>query len=173
MTEPLVPPPTSPLISSHTSEIISSLKDLPRASWDEYFISTAFLIATRSPSHKLRVGAIITENNRIIAAGYNGFFSKSKTDTPIHRDGHEINTIHAEQNAITDAAKRGVSTKNTTIYVTHYPCIHCTKFIIAAGIKHIKYYNDYKNDTLVPTFLHDADITIEKLEIFKITKVSE
>ena len=143
--------------------LIDALKTLPRASWNEYFISTAFLLATRSPSTKLRVGAVITENNRIIAAGYNGFFSGSKSDTPIHRDGHEMNTIHAEQNAITDAAKRGVSTKNTTIYITHYPCIHCAKFIIAAGIKHIKYYDDYKNDSLVPDFLADTDVTIEKL----------
>lgn len=146
-----------------SKSLIETLKTLPRASWDEYFISTAFLLATRSPSSKLRVGAVITENNRIIAAGYNGFFSGSKTDTPIHRDGHEMNTIHAEQNAITDAAKRGVSTKDTTIYITHYPCIHCAKIIIAAGIKHIKYYDDYKNDSLIPEFLADTDVTIEKL----------
>jgi len=150
-------------ISEETSSIITSLKSLPRANWDEYFISTAFLIATRSPSTKLRVGAIITQNNRIIAAGYNGFFSGSKTDKPIHRDGHEMNTIHAEQNAITDAAKRGVSTKDTTIYITHYPCIHCTKLIIATGIKHIKFYDEYKNDELVLKFLSETDVTIEQL----------
>lgn len=152
-------------ISTSASNTIEHLKKVPRESWDEYFITTAFLIATRSPSTKLRVGAVITENDRIIAAGYNGFFSGSKTDTTISRDGHEMNTIHAEQNAITDAAKRGVSTANTTIYITHYPCIYCTKLIISAGIKYIKYYNDYRNDELVPVFLDDTDITIQKLSI--------
>lgn len=150
-------------VSDETKALITFLKSFPRLSWDEYFISQAFHIATRSPSTKLRVGAVITQHNRIIAAGYNGFFANSKTDTPVHRDSHEMNTIHAEQNAITDAAKRGVSTSNTTIYVTHYPCIHCAKFIIAAGIKHIKYYDDYKNDPLVPEFLADTDVTIEHL----------
>lgn len=150
-------------VSKETTITITALKALPRLNWDEYFITQAFHIATRSPSKKLRVGAVITQNNRIISAGYNGFFSNSKSDTPINRDGHEMNTIHAEQNAITDAAKRGVSTRNTTIYITHYPCIHCTKFIIGAGIKHIKYYDDYKNDELVPLFLYDTDVTIERL----------
>ncbi len=152
-------------ISKSTASTIEHLKKVPRESWDEYFITTAFLIATRSPSIKLRVGAVITENNRIIAAGYNGFFSGSKTDKTISRDGHEMNTIHAEQNAITDAAKRGVSTANTTIYITHYPCIYCTKLIISAGIKHIKYYDDYRNDELVSVFLDDSDVTIQKLSM--------
>ena len=126
-------------VSKETTITITALKALPRLNWDEYFITQAFHIATRSPSKKLRVGAVITQNNRIISAGYNGFFSNSKS------------------------AKRGVSTRNTTIYITHYPCIHCTKFIIGAGIKHIKYYDDYKNDELVPLFLYDTDVTIERL----------
>lgn len=156
-------PKSKSKISSSTSELITQLKSTPRLSWDEYFIAAAFQIANRSPSKKLRVGAIITHNNRIIAAGYNGYFSGSKTDKSVHRDGHEMNTIHAEQNAITDAAKRGVVTQGTTMYVTHFPCINCTKFIIAAGIKSIKYYDDYRNDELVPMFLEDADVTIEHL----------
>lgn len=150
-------------LTSTTLDLIKQLKSVPRENWDEYFISTAFLMSTRSPSKKLRVGAVITKNNRIISAGYNGYFSGSKTDLSVHRDGHEMNTIHAEQNAITDAAKRGVSTLDTTIYITHYPCINCAKFIIASGIKHIKYFENYKNDSLVKDFFEDTSVSVEQL----------
>ena len=61
-------------------------------------------------------------------------------------NGHEIGTIHAEQNAIIDCAKRGVSCNDADIYITHYPCFNCVKFICAAGIKKIFYLNDYNND---------------------------
>ena len=148
------------------AELIKTLETLKtRPTWNEYYITLAYLIANRSPSLKLKVGAVIVKDKRVISTGYNGFFSNSKSDKPIHRDGHEMNTIHAEQNAITDAAKRGVSVNGSSIYITHHPCIHCTKFIIASGIKHIYYYKNYNNDLLVPEFLEDTDVSIKKLDI--------
>ena len=79
------------------------------------------------------------------------------------RNSHEQNTIHAEQNAIADAARRGVSIDKSTIYITHRPCINCTKFIISSGIKHIKYLKDYRNDDLVEQLLKTSNISLQKV----------
>jgi|TARA_B100001971_G_scaffold210071_1_gene234814 dCMP deaminase len=143
------------------SSLIESWDD-KRCSWDEYFSCIALLISTRSTSKRLKVGSVIVKNNRIISAGYNGFPSGTP-HVSIMRDGHEQNTIHAEQNAIADAARRGVSIENTTIYVTHRPCINCTKFIISAGITNIKYLKDYRNDELADELLNASKITIQKV----------
>src|SRR4029079_15431089 len=79
-----------------------------RLSWDDYFICHALITSFKSPSPKLQVGAVITKNNRVISTGYNGYFAGAP-HVSINVDNHEINTVHAEQNAIADAAKRGVS----------------------------------------------------------------
>ena len=132
-----------------------------RLSWDEYFISLTLLLAARSPSERLQVGSVIVQDNRIISSGYNGFPS-STPHISIMKKGHEINTIHAEINTICDAAKRGVSIEGSTMYINYFPCIYCTKSIIASGIKHIVYYKDYKNDELVRTLLKNSNITIRQ-----------
>ena len=143
------------------SSLIESWKS-DRCSWDEYFSCISLLISTRSPSKRLKVGSVIVKNNRIISAGYNGFPSGTP-HVSIMRDSHEQNTIHAEQNAIADAARRGVSIDKSTIYITHRPCINCTKFIISSGIKHIKYLKDYRNDELVEQLLKTSNISLQKV----------
>ena len=80
--------------------------------------------------------------------GYNGFLAGTD-HTSIVRWGHEQATIHAEINAITDAAKRGVSIDGAVAYITHYPCINCFKALASSGIKKIYYSIDYKNDPIV------------------------
>jgi len=120
-----------------------------RIDWDDYFISTALLIAKRSPCERLHVGCILVKNNRIISAGYNGFLPGANHISILKTDGnntHEQATVHAEQNAISDCANRGVSTNGAIAYITHYPCINCFKILVASGIKEIKYLHDYKND---------------------------
>jgi dCMP deaminase len=133
-----------------------------RLSWDDFFICQALLTSFRSPSLKLQVGAVITLNNRVISTGYNGYFPGVPHES-IHIDGHEVNTVHAEQNAIADAAKRGVSIDGATIYVTHFPCINCVKMIIASGIKAVKYLSDYRNDPVNQNLLDQAGVPIHKL----------
>lgn len=133
-----------------------------RISWEEYFMGIALLISSRSPSKRLKVGSVIVKDNRIISAGYNGFPSGTP-HISIMRDDHEQNTLHAEQNAIADAARRGTPIQDSTIYITHYPCINCTKFIIASGIKEIIYYDNYRNDEIVNKLLEDAKINIKKI----------
>ena len=132
-----------------------------RLSWDEYFLSTALLLSTRSACNRLHVGCVLVKNNRIISAGYNGFLPKAP-HTSIVVDNHEIATVHAEQNAIADCANRGVSAKDSTAYITHYPCINCAKILAASGIKEIKYLNDYKNDKNVDILLNSINIKLIK-----------
>ena len=133
-----------------------------RPSWDDYFKEIVQVTAKRSPCERLHVGCLLVSNNRIVSQGYNGFLSGCE-HISVLRDGHEQATVHAEQNAVTDCAKRGVSTAGTTVYVTHYPCIICTRILLASGIKAIKYIHDYKNDVLVKQFADEMKVVVEKL----------
>lgn len=146
-------------IFNNIKKIVSESNE--RMKWDEYFMSVAYLISSRSSSRRLHVGAVIVKNNRIISTGYNGFLAKIPHKC-IMRDGHEQNTIHAEQNAIGDAAKRGVKIKNSTIYITHSPCINCTKFIISSGITKVIYGELYRKDNLVEKIFNQADVLLKK-----------
>ena len=116
-----------------------------RPSWTEYFKDIVLCTAKRSSCNRLHVGCILVKDNRIISQGYNGFLS-GHPHTSIIENNHEISTIHAEQNAVIDCAKRGVSCNNSTAYITHFPCINCIKMLVQAGVKEINYINDYKNN---------------------------
>ena len=122
-----------------------------RPSWDQYFKEIVQVTATRSPCDRLHVGCLLVRDNRIISQGYNGFLP-GMDHRSIVRDGHEQATVHAEQNAIADCARRGVSCEGCCAYITHFPCIICCRILLAAGIKEIKYINDYRNDPLVEHF---------------------
>ena len=135
---------------------------MTRPTWNEYFKQIVEVTATRSSCERLKVGCLLVKDNRIVAQGYNGFLPGC-SHFSIVRNGHEQSTVHAEQNAITDCAKRGVSCLGSTAYITHYPCIICCKLLIASGIKEIKYINDYKNDELVPKYLEESKVSIERI----------
>ena len=133
-----------------------------RLTWDEYFAKIVSATAERSPCERLQVGCLLVKDNRIISQGYNGFLPGCP-HTSIVRNNHEQATVHAEQNAICDCAKRGVSCQKATAYVTHYPCIICTRLLLASGINQIKYLEDYKNDELVKIFVNQLNISIVKI----------
>jgi dCMP deaminase len=137
-----------------------------RPSWDDYFMATAVILSTRSPCERLHVGCLLVSGgarkHRIIAAGYNGFLPGTPHVSRL-RDGHEQATVHAEQNAVADAARRGSSLDGAVAYVTHYPCINCAKIFAAAGIAEVRYRHDYKNDPLVAPLLAEAGITVLQL----------
>ncbi|MFP4069802.1 MAG: deoxycytidylate deaminase [Opitutales bacterium] len=137
-----------------------------RPSWDEYFMATALLMASRSSCERLHVGCVMVsggeQKNRIVAAGYNGFLPGAPHRSRV-RDGHEQATVHAEQNAICDAARRGVPLEGATVYITHFPCINCAKILAASGIRGIKYHRDYRNDDLVKEILAESGVRIEQL----------
>ncbi len=138
-----------------------------RPSWDEYFMATALLMATRSPCERLNVGCVIVtggeRRNRLVAAGYNGYLPGSPHVSRL-RDGHEQATVHAEQNAVADAARRGSSVEGCVAYITHYPCINCAKILASAGIAEIRYREDYNNDPLVAPLLADAGVKVLQLD---------
>ena len=155
-----------------SKNIVGELDDLVkswagmRPSWDEYFICTAILIASRSECHRLNVGCVIVSGgehkNRIIAAGYNGFLAGAPHSSCV-RDGHEIATVHAEQNAVADAARRGVSLSGATAYITHFPCVNCAKILLSSGIREVKYLHDYNNDDIVYQLFDESGVSIRKL----------
>jgi len=129
-------------------------------------MATAILIASRSSCERLNVGCVLVSGgehkNRIIAAGYNGFLPGAPHISRL-RDGHEQATVHAEQNAISDAAKRGISVQGATAYITHFPCVNCAKILSSAGVQAIKYHQDYRNDSIVTELLAESNIIIRQL----------
>jgi dCMP deaminase len=135
---------------------------MERISWDEYFSKIVMTTSERSPCERLQVGCLLVNDNRIVSQGYNGFLPRCPHES-IVRDNHEQATLHAEQNALMDCAKRGVSCDGCTAYITHYPCIICTRLLLAGGIKKIKYVNDYNNDELVKKFTEQCNVCVEKL----------
>lgn len=135
-----------------------------RPSWNEYFKEIVQITSKRSSCNRLQVGCLLVKDNRIISQGYNGFLPGLPHESII-RDNHEQATVHAEQNAISDCAKRGVSCFGCTAYITHYPCINCFKILAASGIKEIRYINDYRNDEVVKKLSELAEINIIKINL--------
>lgn len=149
----------------HVKSISDTIKtwDGKRPDWDDYFGSIAQLTASRSPCSRLKVGCVIVFSNRILATGYNGFLVGAPHDSIVKND-HEQATVHAEQNAIADAAKCGKSLEGATAYVTHYPCVNCFKLLAQSGITTIKYRDDYKNDEVVLSLLKGANVRLIKIK---------
>lgn len=143
-------------------KLIQSWDPTHRLSWDQYFISTAFLIASRSADLRLKVGCVLVKDNHVISLGYNGYLPKLSHESYIE-NGHELATVHAEQNCVSDCSKRGVSTEGATAYITHYPCINCFKILVSAGVKTINYAEDYKNHELVSKLAKDGNISMVKI----------
>jgi len=140
---------------------ITQLKSRPN--WHEYFMSLAILTSSRSSCHRLNVGCVIVSSDKtILSTGYNGFIAGAP-HTSIVRNNHEQATVHAETNAVSFCAKRGISIKDANIYITHFPCINCFKVLVASGIKNIYYHSDYKNDEVVYQLAKDNNISIKNI----------
>ena len=146
------------------TKIENNISDLnERITWNEYFMSIALLVSSRSCCNRLHVGCVIVDNeNHIVSVGYNGFLAGVPHISRI-RNNHEQSTVHAEQNAISYAAKKGIAVKDCNAYITHYPCINCAKILVASGIKNIYFHKDYKNDPMVYEILKDANINLNKI----------
>mgnify|MGYP001442258514 CR=1 FL=1 len=117
-------------------------------------------------------------DKRIIAGGYNGSIAGGEhcIDKGCYVvDGHCVRTIHAEMNALLQCAKFGVATEGAEIYVTHFPCLPCTKSIIQAGIRKIYYAEDYNNDPFAVELLQESGVEVEKVtfDFAYLTKVME
>lgn len=141
-----------------------------RINWHEYFLAQSHLLRLRSTCERLKVGATIVKDNRVIAGGYNGSVSGEDHCIDVGcyiEGGHCIRTIHAEINALLQCSKFGVSTEGASIYVTHFPCVHCTKSIIQAGIKNIYYAEDYKNHPYAVDLLNKTGVEFERIDLDK------
>jgi|SRR5579875_3033932 len=118
-----------------------------RKDFDSYFIDIANVIAERATCKRLKVGAVIVKNNRIVATGYNGSIHGhphcEDEGCLLNDQGRCIRCIHAEMNAILHANRDDL--KEATLYVTHECCENCSKHLAQAGIKRIVYVNEYKN----------------------------
>jgi len=139
-----------------------------RKSWNQYFMSIAELVSTRATCDRKHVGAVIVRNREVLATGYNGSIAKTKHCDEVGHlmvNNHCVRTIHAEINAIAQAAKHGVSITEATIYITAQPCWNCFKVIANSGIKKIFYKEDYRWDKNIDDALNYLDIKISKVEM--------
>ena len=140
---------------------------MQRISWDEYFMAQSHLLSLRSTCSRLSVGATIVKDKRIVSGGYNGSIKGDEHCIDVGCkvvEGHCVRTIHAEINAILQCSRFGVGTEGATIYVTHFPCLNCTKSIIQAGIKEICYANDYRNNEYARQSLEKSGIIVRKVD---------
>ena len=143
---------------------------MTRPSWDEYFMEIAHLVKKRATCLRRQVGAVIVKDKNILATGYNG--APSGIEHCLERgclreqlgipsgERHEIcRGLHAEQNAIIQAALHGVGVNGATLYCTNHPCIICAKMIINAGIVRIVVAGDYRDD-LAEAMLEEANVEV-------------
>lgn len=128
----------------------------------------AFAVSERSTCDRALVGCVLVRDKRILTSGFNGSPSgQPHCDEVGHLlvEGHCVRTIHAETNAIIQAALHGVSTRDSTCYVTHFPCINCTKALINAGIVRLVYHFAYRVDENALDFLDRARMEIVQLDM--------
>jgi len=141
-----------------------------RPSWETYFMDIASLVAKRSTCRRRAVGAVIVKNRRILSTGYNGAPSgirhcievgclREELKVPSGQCHELCRGIHAEQNAIIQAAFHGVSIKDSTLFCTNLPCSICAKMIINAGITRIYYHSGYA-DKMSEEMLKEANIQV-------------
>lgn len=117
-----------------------------RPSFDEYFMAIAKAVSSRATCKRRKVGAVVVSDGRILSTGYNGSIKRLGHCTDVDclmEDGHCIRTVHAEANALVQAANNGVALKGGTIYTTASPCWNCFKLIANAGIVRIVYADKY------------------------------
>ncbi len=146
-----------------------------RPSWDEYFMSIARVVASRSNCVKRMVGAILVADRRIISTGYNGtprgVVNCNEGGCPRCAGGAEAGTAldeclcsHAEENAITQSAYHGVTVRDATIYTTFCPCLMCTKMIINAGIQEVVYGSSFPLGDVSVSLFREAGVKVRSLE---------
>jgi dCMP deaminase len=148
---------------------LSLMSNTSRPTWKQYFMEVARVCATRATCDRRHVGAVITQENHIIATGYNG----SPPNLP-HCDevGHLIRNVdgrdscfrstHAELNAILAAAHFGHGTKGAIMYITDQPCLNCSKAIISAGIVEVYFHHEYPDKEGI-AWLEEAKVRVQKL----------
>ena len=156
---------------------------MERLSWDDYFMEIAHLVAKRTTCLRRQVGAVIVRDKRILATGYNGAprglphcaetgCLREKMGIPSGQKQELCRGLHAEQNAIIQAALSGVSIADSQLYSTLHPCIVCAKMIINAGIKRVIFEDSYP-DSLSKEMLNEAGVEMVNISIRDISSESQ
>jgi len=136
-----------------------------RVSWDRYFMNLALQAATRSTCPRKHVGAVIVRDKAILSTGYNGSIRGAAHCTEVGclmENSHCVRTVHAEANALVQAARHGTRLEGSEIYVTASPCFSCFKLIVNAGIRTI-HYGEFYRDEQVMQFAEEVEIRMVHL----------
>lgn len=150
-----------------------------RPTWDEYFLMLAKLAATRSTCLAFPVGAVVVKNKQVLATGYNGPPSGSAhcttqgycypgLDSCDASKTMPSRAVHAEANAIAQAARHGISTENASIYVTLEPCLYCLKLLISAGIREVFYETSFNSGSSIivrDLFIQENLVTLKQITL--------
>jgi len=142
---------------------------LQRKDWHEYFMDIAEMVSTRSTCDRKNIGAVIVKQRTILSTGYNGSIRGRPHCSEIGCDmenGHCVATIHAEANAIIQAAKNGVAINEAEIYTTASPCWNCFKLIANSGIKKI-YYGEFYRDERIIRVADEIGMELKHIQIEK------
>jgi len=137
----------------------------PRASWDEYFMNIARMVASRATCERKHVGAVLVRDRTLLSTGYNGSIrglAHCNEVGHMMEENHCVRTVHAEANAIIQAAKNGVAVDGATIYTTASPCWPCFKLIANSGLRRIVFGEFYRDDRI---FEHARLLGIELIEL--------
>lgn len=145
-----------------------------RPSWDEYFMELAEVVAKRSTCLRRNIGAVVVKDKRVLATGYNGAPSglahcseagclREKLGIPSGERVEMCRGLHAEQNALVQAARYGISVEGAVLYCTNQPCVTCAKMLINSGISRVVYKDPYP-DRLAMDLLSESRITVEMFQ---------
>jgi dCMP deaminase len=135
-----------------------------RPGWDEYFLKLAMLASERATCPRMHCGCVIVKDRYVLSTGYNGSLPGAEHCEDVGClvvENHCVRTNHAEMNAISQAARHGVSLDGSTAYVTNMPCTTCSKALIAAGIVRVVVFSDY-HDTLAETFFSESAVALDR-----------
>jgi dCMP deaminase len=135
-----------------------------RPDWDAYFLKLAMLASERATCPRMHCGCVLVKDKNVVATGYNGSIPGDEHCEDagcLVVDDHCMRTVHAEMNALVQAARRGHSIEGSTAYVTNMPCTTCAKALITAGVRRVVVFSDY-HDTLAAEFFAKAGVAIDK-----------
>lgn len=133
-----------------------------RIDWHSYFMNIAAQVATRSTCDRKHIGAVIVRDKTILSTGYNGSIRNAPHCDEVGHDmenEHCVRTVHAEANAVTQAARHGVMIDNSELYVTASPCLTCFKLVANAGIR-VVYYKEFYRDERINEYARQAGVTL-------------
>jgi dCMP deaminase len=141
--------------------------NMKRPEWDEYFLKLAMLASERATCPRMHCGCVLVKNKNVIATGYNGSIPGDDHCDQVGClivENHCVRTVHAEMNALIQAARRGHAVDGASAYVTNMPCTTCAKALVTAGIMRVVVFSDY-HDTLALQFFNKGGVKIDKINM--------